>query len=203
MESHTRAKSLSEHPEKTVAQHPWGAALGALDLIADVSFSGASMWFCFYLSAWSRGAATRFWLSLLLFGERGRDGWVARYAIGVLFLLFHDVALLLSDEGTWESFWGRPRGQASQWGTGTRLNVSFLYSGSRATGVLAHGVPWTSSLTHKFPRIVLHACLHTGDVVVNKKLGKQKLPVSNHPEVNSRHNEEKFTVLSEKNWCLP
>lgn len=43
MESHTRAKSLSEHPEKTVAQYPWGAALGALDLIADVSFAGASM----------------------------------------------------------------------------------------------------------------------------------------------------------------
>lgn len=41
MESHTRAKSLSEHPEKAVARNPWGAALGALDLIADVSFSGA------------------------------------------------------------------------------------------------------------------------------------------------------------------
>ena len=44
MESHTRAQ---EHPAKAVAQYPWGATLGALDLIADVSFSGALMWFCF------------------------------------------------------------------------------------------------------------------------------------------------------------
>lgn len=42
-ESHTRAKSLSEHPEKAVAQYPRGAASGALDLIADVSFPGAWM----------------------------------------------------------------------------------------------------------------------------------------------------------------
>lgn len=47
MESHTQAKSLSEHPEKAVAQHPQGATLGTLDLIADVSFSGASLRFCF------------------------------------------------------------------------------------------------------------------------------------------------------------
>lgn len=45
-ESHTRAKSLSEHPGKAVAQSPpWGATLGALDLIADDSFSGASILF--------------------------------------------------------------------------------------------------------------------------------------------------------------
>lgn len=45
------SKVTSEHPGKAVAQHPWGAALGALDLIADVSFSGALMGFCFYLPA--------------------------------------------------------------------------------------------------------------------------------------------------------
>lgn len=58
MERHTSAKSLSKHPGKAVAQYPWGAALGALDLIADVSFPGATMRFSFYLSAWSRGAGT-------------------------------------------------------------------------------------------------------------------------------------------------
>lgn len=41
---------------------------------------------------------------------------------------------------------------------------------------------------------------HTGDAAVNKKLGKQKAPVSNHPEVNSCHYEKKSTVLSENNW---
>lgn len=51
MKSHTRAKSLTEHPEKAVAQYPRGATLGTLDLIADVSFSGASLRFCCYLSA--------------------------------------------------------------------------------------------------------------------------------------------------------
>ena len=66
MESHTRAKSLSEHPGKAVAQSPGGVALGALDLIADVSFSGASLWFCFYLSARSRGAGTGIFLIFLL-----------------------------------------------------------------------------------------------------------------------------------------
>lgn len=82
MERHTSAKSLSKHPGKAVAQYPWGAALGALDLIADVSFPGATMRFSFYLSAWSRGAGTGIYLFFIItvIILKGRDGCLAHNA---------------------------------------------------------------------------------------------------------------------------
>ncbi len=74
MKSHTTAESLSKHPGKVVAQSPREAALGAPDLIADVSFSGASVRFCFYLSAWSRGAVTGIFFIIIFIIMRRREG---------------------------------------------------------------------------------------------------------------------------------
>lgn len=102
----------------------WCQFFRCLDVILFLSLSLEPWcWDCFFI--------------IIVIIWRGRDGCV------VLFLLFHDVALLLCDEGTRQSFRGRGRGTggASQWGTRTRLNVSCLYSGSRATGVLARGLP--------------------------------------------------------------
>lgn len=90
--------------------------------------------------------------------ERGLFSTQHSEAVGVLFLLFHDVALLLCDEGHGspsEAFAGD--GCHSE-GPGTRLNVNFLYSGRGATGVLPRGVTCTSSLTQKFTRTQSHAC---------------------------------------------
>lgn len=147
MESHTRAR---EHPAKAVAQHPWGTTLGALDLIADVSFSGTLMWFCFLslsLEPWC-------WYQDFFFShhcyyfhrERGLFSTQRSEAVGVLFLLFHDVALLLCDEGHGSPSEAVAGDGCHSEGPGTRLNVNFLYSGRGATGVLPRGITCTSSL---------------------------------------------------------
>lgn len=131
MKSHTRAKSLTEHLEKAVAQYPRGATLGTLDLIADVSFSGASLRFCCYLSAWSSGAGAFY------YSERGGLFCTHGYqAAGALFLPFHDVAILLCDKQRGVLLRRSQGDRCPQWGTRTWLNVSFLYS-ARATDILA------------------------------------------------------------------
>lgn len=158
-ESRTRAQ---EHPAKAVAQHPWGATLGALDLIADVRFSGTLMWFCFFslsLEPWCRYQDLFFYHHCYYFHrERGLFSTQRSEAVGVLFLLFHDVALLLCDEGHGSPSEAVAGDGCHSEGPGTRLNVNFLYSGRGATGVLPRGVTCTSSLTQKFTRTQSHAC---------------------------------------------
>ena len=51
--------------------------------------------FLFYLAAWSCGAGTSFIISVIIFEREGQ----LCCAAGVLFFPFHDVALLLRDEG--------------------------------------------------------------------------------------------------------
>lgn len=46
-ERHNGTKPISEHPANTAAPYPRGAAKAAVDMIADVSFSGAAIWLLF------------------------------------------------------------------------------------------------------------------------------------------------------------
>lgn len=160
MESHTRAKSLSEHPGEAVAQYPWGAALGALDLIADVSFSGASMWFCFYLSAWSLDWDFFFFFYYHCYYLE-REGWLfcaqCRYAVGVLFLPHHDVALLLRDEGHGSPSEAVAGDGCHSEGPGQGLMSAFYILGAEPQAhlhVVFHGLPL--SHTNSLTRMLAH-----------------------------------------------
>lgn len=75
-------KVTREHPAKAVAQHPWGATLGALDLIADVRFSGTLMWFCFFslsLEPWCRYQDLFFFIIIVIIFT-GSEGCLAHNA---------------------------------------------------------------------------------------------------------------------------
>lgn len=140
MEAHMRAKSFSEPPWKAVVQYPWGAMFGA-HLIADVSFSGVSLWFSFYLSAWSHSARTGcFLLSSLLCWERGVAvvGTIAKCHRCVIFAVSR-----CGPPAMWQGTWGvlLRLSQGKGVTVRTRFNVSFLYSVSKATGILAHSIP--------------------------------------------------------------
>lgn len=170
MKSHTRAKSLTEHPEKAVAQYPRGATLGTLDLIADVSFSGASLRFCCYLSAWSSGAGAFYYYCYCVRREAGCFAHMATRLLVRYFCHFTmwPYCYVTSDVGF---FWGDHRGTgAPSEGTGAP---------SEAPG---HGLmsafyiplePQAYLHLQNFTHTVFHACLRTSDVVVNKKLGRQ------------------------------
>lgn len=80
-----------------------------------------------------------FIIIVIVFGEK-EGGLFCTHgyeAVGALFLLFHDVAILLCDKRHGGLFRRSQGDRWPQWGTGTRLNVSFSYSDSRATGALA------------------------------------------------------------------
>lgn len=83
---------------------------------------------------------------------RGRDGCSVRYAVGVLFLLFHNVALLLCDKGH-RSFFEAIAGDARHSeGPGQGLMSAFYILGAEPQAYLHmvfHGLPLTHMLAHQ------------------------------------------------------
>lgn len=131
---------------------------------------------------------------------RRRGGCLAHNAAtGVLFLLFHDVALLLCDEGHGSSFEAVTGDGCHSQGPGHGL-MSAFYILCREPQAHSHVIFHELPLSHTNSLSQSHACRRTGDVVVNKKLCKQSLPVSNHPQVNTCHCDEKLSVFFQKNW---
>lgn len=103
-----------------------------------------------------------------------RDGWLfcaqCRFAAGVLFLLSHDMALLLCDKGHVSPFKAIAGDGCHSKGPGPGLMSDFYILGREPQAYCVHMVFHGLPLSHS------HSLTHvtnTGDAVVNKKPGKQ------------------------------
>lgn len=162
-ESRTRAQ---EHPAKAVAQHPWGATLGALDLIADVRFSGTLMWFCFFslsLEPWCRYQDLFFFIIIVIIFT-GSEGCLAHNAAKPSVCYFccfmmwpscyvtRDMGVLLRpSQGTGVTVRDQGRG----------LMSTFYIQGGEPQAcchVVLHALPlsYRNSLAHSLTRVLAH-----------------------------------------------